>query len=302
MASGDTLPIVLKQWIQKYYNQSSISKILDICINIVTIYFDQNEAVDTNTEIEKMNELFVQIGVIGDDIADKIGLIFNYVHDNNCQHLLQNGQSIKLKRQNQSEILKLQKSVQLSSRNRVNISILCLSEIQKFKLCELCNPSIKSLIFAFNLCHQSSLQSIRKYYKECKRHNDSFIPILCGTNYEDFKDKASDYRISLIEQSRKYARKMKAILIFVSTLNGNQINIKECFLLILSKLYHFDANIMPINNDKLPIIEFYDKATSKSKKHSRNRTAVGLLYTIYRKYVDMLVKTECFKKRVAEKQ
>ncbi len=51
---------------------------------------------------------------------------------------------------------------------------------------------------------------------------------------------------------------MRAILIFVSTLNKQQIdmaiNIKEIFLIILSKIYHFDSNISSISNSKLPII------------------------------------------------
>eukprot|EP01083_Nonionella_stella_P024997 68844_1 len=226
---------------------------------------------------EDINELFVNIAVVGDDCCDKIGLIYNYIHDYNCSHLLRNGEKSRLIKQNESTILHFTKTVPLSARNRVNISIACLSQHERHHLSTICTQATKSIIFSFNLCDQNSLQNVRKWYKDCVKccanGKCSFIPILVGTNYEHFKNKAANYRISVIEQSRKYASKMSAILLFISTFDKQQININEIFLIILSKIFMFESNISAISNSKLPIIEFYDhKKKHKSKKKPRSNT------------------------------
>eukprot|EP01084_Bolivina_argentea_P002172 4002_1 len=48
------------------------------------------------------------------------------------------------------------------------------------------------------------------------------------------------------------------------------INIKEIFLIILSKIYHFDSNISSISNSKLPIIEYYDKYISSGRRSTKS--------------------------------
>ena len=239
--------IVLNQWIRIYSSSKLLltQKIIDLIIN----FFYENDMMN-------IKELFVTIGIVGDDTSDKLGLIYNYINDYYME--LHDENKLRLIKENECDILKFNKRVKLSSRICVNISISCLSQLQKHKLPEICQLGTKSIIFTYDLCSISSLQSIKKWYKDCYKINNLFIPILVGTNFKDFKNKERNDRIFMIEQSRKYARKMKAILIFISSEYKQQINIKEIFLIILSKIYHFDSNIQPISNEKLPIIEFYD--------------------------------------------
>jgi len=201
-------------------------------------------------------------------------LICNYVDDYSD---IAQKQKQELIAQNAQRILSWQKKVYLSSRS-VNISIECLSELQKQKLPEMFvhEAGVKAVIFAYDLCAMHSLQSVRKWYKQCCKCSESsashhaFISILVGTNYERFKAQQANERISVIEQSRKYARKMSAILVFIATANRQQINIKEVFLLILSKVFYFDSNVQAISNSKLPIIEFYDHIVHR--KHAKRKT------------------------------
>lgn len=224
------------------------------------------------------SSLTVNVLVVGDEIADKIGIISNYIDDGDVDVNAMES----LRKRSEFETVKFWKSVHLSSTKRVSISIQCLSEQRGSALLDiLTDCTIDAVMFCFNLCHQSSLHSVKKWYRESfKLHqqiqsqNESkpFIPLLVGTHFGSFRERAAKHRISVMEQSRKYAAKMGAVLLFVETEPLHQIHIKELFLIILSRHYHFDANIPPISGSKLPIIEYHDHSPKSSPTNRVTRT------------------------------
>ena len=135
-----------------------------------------------------------------------------------------------------------------------------------------------AVILCFNLCLESSLHSLGRWYRSMLRlrrlqsgclAKRPLIGLLVGTHFVSFRRSLSKHRISVTEQARKYAAKMGAALLFVETASMQQINIKELFLIALSRHYHFDANIASVSGGKLPLIEYHD-VTASSKVGAKN--------------------------------
>ena len=229
------------------------------------------------------NELTVNIAIVGDDVADKIGMIYSYIHDYHCSATLDAPHLDQLRRQNERQTLRFQKAVQLSATKRVSISMHCLSEQQRSALSDGDVLTVDAVMFCFNLCHQSSLQSLKSWYREIVKlrrprngQNDvkPFVPLLVGTHFGAFRERLANHRISVMEQARKYAAKMGAALLFVETEPMQQINIKELFLITLSRHYHFDANIPSVSGSKLPVIEYHDH----SKQSKATQVVILLIF------------------------
>ena len=70
---------------------------------------------------------------------------------------------------------------------------------------------------------------------------------MVGTNYTQFSQEDSAYRQSIVDQSRKFARRMSAALMYCCI--NDATNIHEAFLYILSKIFHFNPNIIENKTD-----------------------------------------------------
>lgn len=105
-----------------------------------------------------------------------------------------------------------------------------------------CNDAV-AILFMFDLTRKSTLNSIKEWYRQGRGFNKTAIPFLVGTKYDHFVNfpKEDQEEISLqvrsyskpvphsisnsIAQARRFARAMKASLIFSST--SHSINVQK---------------------------------------------------------------------------
>ena len=104
----------------------------------------------------------------------------------------------------------------------------------------------KAVIFLFDITRKSSLMSIKRWYKDCRKHNKSFIPILVGTKWDLINQKLTvkdsneyetswSYYCDITRMARRYAAAMKSGLVYTSTKDA--LNVKTVFNLCIAKVF-----------------------------------------------------------------
>src|SRR5689334_20898613 len=84
-----------------------------------------------------------------------------------------------------------------------------------------------AILYIFDLTKSSSLYSVRDWFIISRKHYKKSLPFLVGTKYDDFVELPESEQIEITNNSRKYAKIMKAPLIFTSS--KCCINIKKLF-------------------------------------------------------------------------
>jgi GTP-binding protein of the ras superfamily involved in termination of M-phase len=90
-----------------------------------------------------------------------------------------------------------------------------------------CNDAV-AILFMFDLTRKSTLNSIKEWYRQGRGFNKTAIPFLVGTKYDTFVNFPLEEQEEISNQARKFARAMKASLIFSSTSHG--INVQKVWI------------------------------------------------------------------------
>ncbi|KAK7316736.1 hypothetical protein RJT34_00416 [Clitoria ternatea] len=98
-----------------------------------------------------------------------------------------------------------------------------------------CKDAVAILVM-FDLTSRSTLNSVVGWYSEARKWNQSAIPILIGTKFDDFVRLPPDLQRTIVIQARAYARAMKATLFFSSATHN--INVNKIFKFIMAKLFN----------------------------------------------------------------
>lgn len=106
-----------------------------------------------------------------------------------------------------------------------------------------CNDAV-AILFMFDLSRKSTLNSIREWYRQARGFNKTAIPFLIGTKYDHFVNLPIEDQEEITKQARKFARAMRASLIFCST--SHTINIQKIFKIVLSKAFELKCTIPEI--------------------------------------------------------
>ncbi|XP_051125266.1 septum-promoting GTP-binding protein 1-like [Andrographis paniculata] len=93
-----------------------------------------------------------------------------------------------------------------------------------------------AILFMFDLTSRRTLNSIIGWYTEARKWNQSAIPILIGTKFDDFVQLPPDIQWTVVTQARAYARAMKATLFFSSATHN--INVHKIFKFIMAKVFN----------------------------------------------------------------
>lgn len=80
------------------------------------------------------------------------------------------------------------------------------------------------------------------------------IPFLIGTKYDIFATFPSEEQLEITSQARKFAKAMKAPLIFCST--SHSINVQKIYKIILAKAFDLKCTIPLIEEIGGPIVEY----------------------------------------------
>lgn len=116
-----------------------------------------------------------------------------------------------------------------------------------------CKDSVAILIM-FDLTSRVTLNGVIRWYQEARKWNQTAIPIIIGTKFDDFIQLPMDLQWAIASQARAYAKALNATLFFSSATYN--INVNKIFKFITAKL--FDLPWMPERNLTIgePIIDF----------------------------------------------
>ncbi len=112
-----------------------------------------------------------------------------------------------------------------------------------------------AVMFLFDLCNRQSLVSIREWYRQVRGLNKSALPFLVGTKYDAFTALDASAQAAVTDQARKYAKAMRAPLVFCSSSHGVSIN--RLFRLVLCRAFSLGTEgIEQIHAVGEPLFEF----------------------------------------------
>ncbi|XP_022862075.1 septum-promoting GTP-binding protein 1-like [Olea europaea var. sylvestris] len=106
----------------------------------------------------------------------------------------------------------------------------------------------------FDLTSRYTLNSISGWYNEATKWNQTAVPILIGTKFDDFVQLPLDIQLTIVTQARAYARAMKATLFFSSATHN--INVNKIFKFIMAKLFNLQWTLERNLTIGEPIIDF----------------------------------------------
>jgi len=87
-----------------------------------------------------------------------------------------------------------------------------------------CNDAV-AILFMFDLTRKSTLNSIKEWYRQGRGFNKTAIPFLVGTKYDHFINFPKEDQEEISQQARRFAKAMRASLIFSST--SHSINVQK---------------------------------------------------------------------------
>ncbi|KAK7404913.1 hypothetical protein VNO78_05963 [Psophocarpus tetragonolobus] len=116
-----------------------------------------------------------------------------------------------------------------------------------------CVDSVAILIM-FDLTSRVTLNSVVGWYKEARKWNQTAIPVLIGTKFDDFIQLPIDLQWTIASEARTYAKALNATLFFSSATYN--INVNKIFKFITAKLFDLPWTVERNLNVGEPIIDF----------------------------------------------
>merc|ERR1712048_1358770 len=121
---------------------------------------------------------------------------------------------------------------------------------------------------------KKSLSSIKRWYKDARKINKNFKPILVGTKYDLFEEKEDSYITEIASQARSYAENMHSPLIFCSS--KTSINVKQVFTIVVGSVFQIPIKSKQKSKElEEPLLEYdciYQKKDKKSKKDKKKKS------------------------------
>jgi len=195
------------------------------------------------TLAKKTKKVIVTVGMVGDSQIGKTSLMVKYVEGNFNEDYIQT-----------LGVNFMEKTISLRKTD-ITFSIWDLGGQQEYlhMLPLVCNDAI-ALLFMFDLSRKTTLTSIKNWYKQARLLNKTATPFLIGTKYDYFATMTVEQKTEITKQARKFAKAMKAPLIFCSA--SHSINVQKIFKLVLSKVFELKCNVKQLKNIGDPIIEY----------------------------------------------
>ncbi|XP_062009480.1 septum-promoting GTP-binding protein 1 isoform X2 [Rosa rugosa] len=116
-----------------------------------------------------------------------------------------------------------------------------------------CMDSV-AILFMFDLTSRCTLNSIPTWYHRARKWNQTAIPILIGTKFDDFIQLPLDLQWAIASQARAYAKAFNATLFFSSATYN--INVNKIFKFITAKLFDLPWTVERNLTIGEPIIDF----------------------------------------------
>lgn len=189
------------------------------------------------------NSVVVKVGMLGDQAIGKTSLMVKYVEGTFDEDYIET-----------LGVNFMEKTVSVRGTDIV-FSIWDLGGQREFinMLPIVCNDAV-AMLFIFDLSRKSTLNNVKEWYRQARALNKTAIPLLIGTKFDVFSTMSMSDQEEITNLARKYAKAMKAPLIFCST--QLSINVQKIFKIVLSKCFDLKCNIPPITQIGEPILEY----------------------------------------------
>lgn len=191
----------------------------------------------------KRNSLVVKVGMVGDAQIGKTSLMVKYVEGKFDEDYIET-----------LGVNFMEKSITLRNAE-VTFSIWDLGGEREFisMLPLVCNDALV-ILFMFDLSKRSTLTGIKEWYRQVRGLNKQAFAFLIGTKYDIFSTLPATEQKAITKQARKFAKAMKASLIFSSA--SHSINVQKVFKLVFGKVFNVDPKVEKLTKVGEPILEF----------------------------------------------
>ncbi|DBA02546.1 TPA: hypothetical protein N0F65_011018 [Lagenidium giganteum] len=189
------------------------------------------------------NNVVVKVGMVGDAQVGKTSLMVKYVEgkfDEDYIHTL--------------GVNFMEKTIALRN-TEITFSIWDLGGHREFisMLPLVCNDAV-AILFMFDLSRKATLTSIKEWYRQVRSINKNAFPFLIGMKYDHFTNFPYEEQEDITKQARKFAKAMKAPLIFTSA--SHSINVQKVFKVVLSKVFDLKCTVPMIEKIGDPILQY----------------------------------------------
>lgn len=116
-----------------------------------------------------------------------------------------------------------------------------------------CNEAA-AILFMFDLSRKVTLASVKEWYRQARGFNKAAVPFLIGTKFDAFQELPEEEQEEITKQARKYAKLMKAPLLYCSAKDG--VNVPKIFKVVLAKCFDLNCNLPTVSERGQPIFEY----------------------------------------------
>lgn len=187
------------------------------------------------------SSVVIKVGMVGDAQIGKTSLMVKYVEGSWDEDYIQT-----------LGVNFMEKTISIRN-TEITFSIWDLGGQREFvnMLPLVCNDAV-AILFMFDLTRKSTLNSIKEWYRQGRGFNKTAIPFLVGTKYDHFVNFPREDQEEISTQARRFAKAMRASLIFSST--SHSINVQKIFKIVLSKAFDLKCTIPEIENVGEPLL------------------------------------------------
>lgn len=192
---------------------------------------------------EATDNLVIKCGMVGDTQVGKTTLMVKYVENRLDEDYIQT-----------LGVNFMEKSIMLRN-TQVTFSVWDLGGQREFlsMLPLVCNDAA-ALLFMFDLSRPSTLTSIKEWYRQARGFNRNAVALLVGTKYDIFTTLPQEQQQETDKQARKFARAMKAPLVFTSSTYS--INVQNVFKVVLARVYNLKCTLEKVTDVGEPLLIF----------------------------------------------
>ncbi|PCG98310.1 Small GTPase superfamily, Rab type [Penicillium occitanis (nom. inval.)] len=201
----------------------------------------QPEQNQKQAAVPSKNSVVIKVGMVGDAQIGKTSLMVKYVEGSWDEDYIQT-----------LGVNFMEKTISIRN-TEITFSIWDLGGQREFvnMLPLVCNDAV-AILFMFDLTRKSTLNSIKEWYRQGRGFNKTAIPFLIGTKYDHFVNFPREDQEEISLQAKRYAKAMRASLIFSST--SHSINVQKIFKIVLSKAFDLKCTIPEIENIGEPLL------------------------------------------------
>ncbi|KAK4193030.1 P-loop containing nucleoside triphosphate hydrolase protein [Podospora australis] len=204
------------------------------------------QAAAAEGQVNGRNHVVIKVGMVGDAQIGKTSLMVKYVEGSWDEDYIQT-----------LGVNFMEKTISIRN-TEITFSIWDLGGQREFvnMLPLVCNDAV-AILFMFDLTRKSTLNSIKEWYRQGRGFNKTAIPVLVGTKYDHFVNLSREEQEEISQQARRFAKAMRAALIFSST--SHSINVQKVFVLfsVLLEITLISNNV-PVQIFKIVLSKAFD--------------------------------------------